>query len=65
MKVEDIKAIEDANRYVEGCINDFEQGISTKDETIGYLGQYTARLMELFWENAKKKIRENPSLLTE
>lgn len=63
MKVKDIKTLQDANRYVEGCINDFEHGISTKEETMAFLGEYTGRLMELFWENAKEKIRKNPELL--
>jgi hypothetical protein len=65
MDVENIQSVNDANRFVEGCINDFESGISTKEETMGLMGKYTARLMELFWENAKKRIRENPELLNE
>lgn len=65
MKAKDIITIGDAERFVEGCINDLDDGISTKSETIAHLGEYTARLMELFWENAKKKIRENPELLND
>lgn len=63
MKVENIRTLSEANRYVEGCINDLVEGISTKEETMKLLGLYTARLMELFWENAKNKIRKNPELL--
>jgi hypothetical protein len=63
MKAEDIKTIEDAENYVEGCINDFEAGISTKEETLTSLGEYTGRLMELFWENSKERIRKDPSLI--
>ena len=48
MKASDINTLKQAQRYVEGCINDFEAGISTKDETIKYLGEYTLRLMEIF-----------------
>ncbi len=59
MKVENIKTIDDAQNYVEGCINNYESGISTKSETLSLLGEYTARLMELFAENVKA----NPSLL--
>jgi len=59
MKVEDIKTLNQAQNYVEGCINDLCEGLSTKEETLGCLGQYTARLMELWAENVK----QNPSLL--
>jgi hypothetical protein len=65
LKVENINSIEDAQNFVEGCINDLYAGISSREETLGYLGEYTARLMELFWENSKKQIRENPELLNE
>jgi hypothetical protein len=63
MKPEDINSIEDAQRYVEGCVNDYGAGLSTKGELLGFLGEYTGRLMELFWHNAKKRIIENPELL--
>ena len=59
MKVEDIRTLDNAQDYVEGCINDYEAGISTKSETLGLLGEYTARLMELFADNVKA----NPSIL--
>ena len=59
MNVENIKTLDDAQDYVEGCINDYEAGISTKSETLGLLGEYTGRLMELFAENVKA----NPSML--
>jgi hypothetical protein len=65
MEVKGINTINDASSYIAGIINDFECGVSTKEETLKYLGEYTGRLMELFWENAKKKIRENPELLNE
>lgn len=41
MKVEDIKTLNQAQNYVEGCINDLCEGLSTREETLGYLGQYT------------------------
>jgi hypothetical protein len=58
-----IETSREANRMVEGIINDFEAGISTKDETMGLMGNYTGRLMKLFWDNAIKKIKENPEIL--
>jgi len=63
LKVEDIQTVDDASTFVEGCINDLEAGIATKEETMSHLGKYTGRLMELFWNNALKIIRENPELL--
>ena len=59
MNLQDVKTLDEAQYYVEGIINDFELGISTKEETLGYLGQYTAHLMDLFGKN----VIANPSLL--
>lgn len=56
MEAKEIKTQQDAERYVEGVINDFEAGISTKKETVKYLFEYTCRLHDLFFENTKKKI---------
>ena len=65
MKVEEIESLSDAQRYVEGCLNDYEAGIATKDETLGHLGKYTARIMEVFYINAKKRFKENPNFFNE
>jgi hypothetical protein len=46
MKVEDIKTFSDARRYIEGCINDYEAGISTKEETIKFIGDYTIYIVK-------------------
>ncbi len=56
MKLENINTIEDAQNYLEGCVNDFDAGISTKEELLGHLGQYTGRIMEVFWNTTKCKI---------
>ncbi len=53
-----IESSKDANIAVEGIINDFEAGISTKEETMRLMGEYTGRLMEVFWKNALKKFTE-------
>lgn len=50
-----IQTSDQASRQVEGIINDFEQGITDKRETMKLLGEYTGRIMELFWNNAKLK----------
>ena len=47
MKAEDINSVDDCERYLEGCLNDFEFGISTKSETMGYLIEYTLRIIEV------------------
>jgi len=60
MKAENIMTRQDAQRYVEGVINDFELGISTKGETLGYLGEYTGRLMQLFGDNMIEIMRKEP-----
>ena len=44
MKVENVSTGEDIERYIEGCINDFEGGISTKDETIVNLAELVAHV---------------------
>ena len=51
MKVEQIKTPDDVERYIEGCLNDFETAISTKDETVVYL----AELVVHVYTEAKKK----------
>lgn len=61
MKVEEIETLSDANRFVEGVINDFEGGIIDKNETMRLLGAYTGSIMDLFLRNVKK----NPKLLEE
>lgn len=33
MKAKNIKSIDDVSNYIEGCLNDFEEGLSDKDET--------------------------------
>lgn len=54
MKVENIKNINDMERYLEGCLNDFELGISTKGETMGCLIDYTIKVVELTKERLSK-----------
>ena len=47
MEATDIKSLNDCQRYLEGCINDFEGGVSTKEETLKALREYTERISEL------------------
>lgn len=63
LKVKTISTIVDAQNFVEGTLNDFESGLSTKAETLSAFGKFTGRLMEVFWIEAKKRIKANPKLL--
>lgn len=47
LKPENINTIKDAQNYVESVINDFEGGISDKDETIRFLYEYTKRIVSI------------------
>ena len=47
MKPQDIKTANQALLFIEGCINDFEAGVSDKDETIMALMDYTAQIIYL------------------
>ena len=51
MKVENIKSTDDIERYIEGCLNDFESAISTKEETLVYI----AELVVYIYKQAKKE----------
>ena len=57
MHTKDIHTLEDAQRHVEGIINDFEGGISTKEETLALFFDYTVRVMEIAMEATKNKLK--------
>ena len=44
MNVEQIRTAGDVERYIEGCLNDYEEGISTKDETVVNLAELVAHV---------------------
>lgn len=44
MKVEQIRTADDVERYIEGCLNDYEAGVSTKDETVVNLTELVAHV---------------------
>ena len=44
MKVEQIRTADDMEIYIEGCLNDYEAGVSTKEETLVYLAELVARV---------------------
>ena len=47
MEAKDIKDYKDMQRYVEGCLNDLLEGISTKEETMTYMKEYTLRIIDI------------------
>lgn len=65
MEPEDIKTMADAQRYVEGCVNDFEGGISTKLELLRFMHEYTVHVMDVASRSTTNAIRKDPSLLDE
>lgn len=42
MKVEQIATTDDIEAYIEGCLNDFELGISEKEETLVHIAELVA-----------------------
>lgn len=50
METKNIKSVDDCERYLEGVLNDFELGISTKGETMSFLIEYTLRVVEIVKE---------------
>lgn len=47
MEAENINTLDDAERFVEGCLNDLIEGISTKGEIMNQMAKYTGRIGEL------------------
>ena len=44
MEVNKIRTADDVEMYIEGCLNDFEEGISEKDETVVNLAELVAHV---------------------
>ena len=47
LEAKDINNVADMQRYVEGCLNDLVEGISTVDETMQYMQEYTFRVIDI------------------
>ena len=58
MKATEIKTLQDAERFCEGLLNDFELGIADKAETMKQLAKYTKAILML-----KGKCRECARLM--
>lgn len=63
LKAINVKTLDDAQRFVDGVLNDFESGLMNREETMNAFLKYTLTLQEMFWKNAKEKIRNDPELL--
>ncbi len=46
MTAKDIKNGDDIERFILGCLNDFETGLSTKSETLIALGEMVVHIYE-------------------
>ena len=55
-----ICSLEKCESFVEGCLNDFSYGVIDKNEFMDKMFEYTNFIMDSFFENAKKKLKENP-----
>lgn len=44
MEVNQIRTADDVERYIEGCLNDYDAGVSTKEETLVYLAELVAHV---------------------
>ena len=47
MKVENVKTADDLEQYIEGYINDFESGLSNKDETVIAIAELVVHIYKL------------------
>lgn len=47
LKPENINSLTDAQIFIEGVLNDLEDGIITKDEALELMGEYTIRIIKL------------------
>ena len=57
MTAEQVKTANDVEMYVEGCINDYEGGVSTKEETIVSLCELVAHVYgeAMRWRDPKEE----------
>ena len=58
-----METVTDAEKFCDGFVNDIVDGVIDRDEAFEMMIEYTSRLMQVFWTNAVKHIREKPELL--
>lgn len=49
--------------FATGILNNLANGNCSVSEASDELGEWTGRMMEMFWQNAKMEIKKNPELL--
>jgi len=62
MDAKDIKSVDDVSNYIEGCLNDFDEGLSTKDETNKYLHELVAKVI-LMTQATKDKMPTDEEMI--
>ena len=55
MKLENVKTADDVERYIEGCINDFEADIIDKSETITAIAELVVHIYKLALKERSKE----------
>jgi len=55
MKLKKVKSIQDCERFCEGVINDFRDGVSSEGKTMRALYKYTIHLHKMFEKNILRK----------
>ncbi len=58
MNVKNIRSISDMQHFVEGCLNDYGTGISTKEETMKNMEEYTSRVIEVTYDKVSEYYTE-------
>jgi hypothetical protein len=53
LEAKNINNATDMRNYVEGCLNDLVEGLSTVEETMVYMKEYTHRIIDLASESQK------------
>ena len=53
LEAKNINNATDMINYVEGCLNDLVEGLSTVEETMVYMKEYTHRIIDLASESQK------------
>ena len=57
MELKNIKTEDDFINYIEGCLNDMEYGVSSKNETVGHM---VSLFLHMINKDREKRDREKP-----
>jgi hypoxanthine-guanine phosphoribosyltransferase len=59
LEAKNINNATDMRNYVEGCLNDLVEGLSTVEETMVYMKEYTHRIIDLASASQKPDTSES------